>query len=94
MKLRKKFLFYLLAIISALALSAETAVDAIILHDIIEDPWVLGLSFFIVATIFTFLVAGLLSIRIKKRSLGSFIDPSFTRIRLIKKKEILYHIIA
>lgn len=91
-RIRKKLLFYYLAILSAL-LSAITGIfDVIYSYEYIKDPWSLCLSIFIVGLIFTIFISIFLSIG--KKKLGSYIDPSFNGLRLIGKKEFCYQLLA
>jgi len=56
---------------------------------------ILGFSIFFIGFFITFLITSILSVRWKNRCLGSyFIDPSFNGLRLLKKQEIKYHILA
>ena len=93
-KIRRRYLFYILAFTSAIIAAIVAGIDTIA-GDLIDDPWSLSLSCFILAFIISFLISILLSIPIKGKSLGGrTIDPTFKRIRLIKKEEIIYHLLA
>ncbi|MCD6473827.1 MAG: Lrp/AsnC ligand binding domain-containing protein [Thermoplasmata archaeon] len=93
MRLRKKYLFYVLALASAAIGAAGTTTDTYIsMH--VSNPWALCLSIFIVGVIVTFLLTSLLSIKVGGKAIGSRIDPSFHGIRLIRKHEIKYQTIA
>jgi DNA-binding Lrp family transcriptional regulator len=95
MKVRKKYLFYLLVLTSSVIAAIVVGIDTTIRVKFIQNPYAFGLACFLVGTLITLLVALFLSIPIKGRSIGNrFIDPSFERIRLIKKEEIKYHIFA
>jgi DNA-binding Lrp family transcriptional regulator len=95
MKIRRKYLFYALAFASAIIAASMTAVDATIIAGIITNPWTFGFSCFIVGIIITILLVLILSIPINGNSIGSkIIDPSFKRIRMIKREEVKYHILA
>ena len=97
MKIRRKYLFYTLAFTSAIIAAAVSAIDAKIINDvIIDDPLAFGVSCFIVGIIVSLIIVLIFSIPIKKgKSLGSkIIDPSFKQIRLVRKEEIKYHIVA
>ncbi|HEC76983.1 MAG TPA: hypothetical protein ENI33_06985 [Thermoplasmatales archaeon] len=94
MRIRKKYLFYTLAIVSSIAYSLEASIDSVVLYKIIENPWVYCLSFFIVGISFTFFATLFLSIPFKNKSIGSLIDPSFKKIRILKRREIKYQIVA
>ena len=96
MKIRRKYLFYALAFASAIIAAAVSAIDAKIINDVItDDPWAFGVSCFVVGTLISLIIILFFSIPVKKKSLGSrVIDPSFRRLRLFKKEELKYHIIA
>lgn len=94
MRIRKKYLFYTLAIASSIAYSLEASIDSVALYRIIENPWIYCLSFFLVGVLFTFFAVIFLSIPLKNKSIGSFIDPSFKKIRILKKEEVKYQILA
>lgn len=94
MRIRKKYLFYTLAIASSIAYSGEASIDSIVLYKIIENPWVYCLAFFLVGVLFTFFAIIFLSIPFKNKSIGSFIDPSFIRLRILKKEEVKYQVLA
>jgi len=96
MKIRRKYLFYALAFTSAIIAAAVSAIDAKIINDVItDDPWAFGVSCFVVGTLISLIIVLFFSIPVKKKSLGSrVIDPSFRRLRLFKKEELKYHIIA
>ena len=96
MKIRRKYLFYALAFTSAIIAAAVSAIDAKIINDVItDDPWAFGVSCFVVGTLISLIIILFFSIPVKKKSLGSrVIDPSFRRLRLFKKEELKYHIIA
>ncbi|MFH1101983.1 MAG: Lrp/AsnC ligand binding domain-containing protein [Methanobacteriota archaeon] len=95
MIIRKKYLFYTLAIISSFIAALTTSVDTIISNSYIKNPWAFGFSLFFVGSIITLLITLVFSIPIKKRSIGAkILDPSFKRIRLVQKKELKYHSIA
>jgi len=75
----------------------RSAIDAKIINDVIvDDPLAFGVSCFIVGIIISLIIVLVFSIPIKKgKSLGAItIDPSFKSIRLVKKQELKYHIIA
>ncbi len=93
MRIRKKYLFYVLALASAIIAAAGTTTDTYI-SMYVSNPWALCLSIFIVGTIVTFLLTSLLSIKVGGKAVGSRIDPSFHGIRLIRKQEIKYQTIA
>jgi DNA-binding Lrp family transcriptional regulator len=93
-KIRKRYLFFVLAFSSALISAILAGVDSYV-QLFIENPWVFGLSLFIVALFITIIFSLILSIPYKGKSLGALsIDPTFQKIRLIRKEELLYHILA
>ncbi|MFO7677249.1 MAG: Lrp/AsnC ligand binding domain-containing protein [Thermoplasmatota archaeon] len=93
-KIRKRYLFFVLAFTSALISAALAGYDAYV-QLFIENPWVFGLSLFVVTLIITIIISLILSIPIKGKSLGALsIDPTFQRVRLIQKEEVVYHILA
>lgn len=96
MKIRRKYLFYTLAFTSAIIAALVSAIDATIISLYIPDVLAFGLSCFVVGIFISFVIILVLSIPIKKdRSLGSIIiDPSFSRIRLVRREEIKYHLVA
>ena len=95
MKIRKKYLFYILAFTSSIIAALVSAVDATISSIVITDPWIFSLSCFLVGIIISLAISLLLSIPVKGYSLGSkIIDPSFKRLRLLKREEIKYHLLA
>lgn len=94
MKIRKKYLFYYLATISAIFVAASASFDTLISKKYIDDPWVLCLSFFIVGLTLTFFIIVCLSLPAFKKSLGVHLDPSFKGVRLLRKDEVIYHITA
>lgn len=94
MKIRRKYLFYVLAFTSSIIAALISGIDAI-LNLYLRNPWVIGLSIFFMGVIISFIFTLFLSIPYKGRSLGArTIDPLFTRIRFIKKEEIKYHLLA
>jgi len=95
MKIRRKYLFYALAFASAIIAAGVSAIDATISALYIPNPWAFGLSCFLVGTVVSLFIILIFSIPIKGGSLGAkIIDPSFKRIRLVRKEEIKYHILA
>jgi len=93
-RIRKRYLFYILAFSSAIITALVSGLDSVT-QLYITNPWVLGLVCFIFGIIISLSFSLLLSIPIKGKSLGSHtIDPSFHRIRLIKKEEVVYQLLA
>lgn len=95
MKIRKKYLFYVLVLSSSILAALIVGIDTTIRVKFIQNPYAFGIACFLVGTFITFLISLFLSIRIKGKSIGrKILDPSFDRIRLIKREEIKYHIVA
>jgi len=95
MKIRRKYLFYALAFTSAIITAGVSTIDAAIGARYIPNPWAFGFSCFIVGIFISLIIVCIFSIPIKGRSLGSrVIDPSFKRLRLVRKEELKYHILA
>jgi len=95
MRIGKKYLLYALVITSSFIAAAVTALDSYISSNYIKNAWAFGFSIFFVGFFATFLLCIFLSISYKRKSLGSrFIDPSFKKLRFIKKKELKYHLLA
>ena len=93
-RIRKRYLFFVLAFSSAIISAIVAGVDAVAVENII-NPWAVTLSCFILALIVAILIGLILSIPVKNKSIGAkTIDPSFKSIRLIKKQEIKYQILA
>jgi len=94
LRIRKKYLFYILAFSSSIIAAIGSGIDTIT-DTLINDPLVLGLSCFLIGIIISFLFTLLFSIPIGKKSLGArTIDPSFKRIRLLKRQEVGLHLLA
>jgi len=93
MRIRKKFLFYILGLSSAIIAASGTTVDTYV-SSFIRNPWALCLSIFLMGSIVTTILTLLLSIPLNGKAIGSRIDPSFNGVRLLRKKEIKYHIVA
>lgn len=94
MKIRKKYLFYVLAFSSAIIAALLSGID-VILEQYLKNPWVLGLSIFYFGVLMSFIFTLVLSVPYNGGSLGSrTIDPTFRRIRLLRKEEIKYHLLA
>jgi DNA-binding Lrp family transcriptional regulator len=95
MRIRKKYLFYILALSSAIIAAAVSALDSAVGSLFIPNPWALGFSCFIVGIFVSLIIVLFFSIPVGKESLGArLIDPSFKRIRLVKREELLYHLFA
>lgn len=94
MIIRKKYLLYILAFTSAIITAINSGIDVIVGKSI-PNVWALGLVSFIVGLPVTLLLALFFSIHIGGKSLGArFIDPTFHRLRLIRKQEIVPQILA
>jgi DNA-binding Lrp family transcriptional regulator len=97
MIIRKKYLFYVLAITSSFIAAAVTGVDSFVGGQLAfkYDPWAFAFSLFFVGTIVTLLISLLLTIKINGKSLGAkILDPSFKQLRMVQKSEMRYHLIA
>jgi len=97
MNIRKKYLFYVLAITSSFIAAVVTAFDSFVGGQGIfkTDPWAFAFCLFFGGAIITLVITLVLSLPVKGRSLGGIIlDPSFKRIRLLEKSELKYHLIA
>jgi DNA-binding Lrp family transcriptional regulator len=95
MRIRRKYLFYLLAFLSSVIAASVAAIDATICSLYIKDPWAFSLSCFVVGTFISLLIVLFFSLPAGGGSLGSkIIDPSFKRVRLLRKEEIKYHVFA
>jgi len=93
-KIRRKYLFFTLAISSALIAALISGIDTIATKQI-SDPSVLTLSCFILGVIMSFILGTILSLKIKGKTIGSkTIDPTFKGIRFLKKEEFFYHVLA
>jgi len=95
MRIRKKFLLYFLALSSALLSALGSGIDTTISRWFITDPWTLGIACFFGGVIIALLFTLAFSLPFKGKSLGSRVmDPSFTRLRMIRKEEVKYQILA
>ena len=95
MRIRKKFLLYALALSSALLSALGSGIDATISRWFIPNPWAFGIACFFVGVIIALLFTLVFSLPLKGKSLGArVIDPSFTRLRMIRKKEVKYQVLA
>jgi len=93
-RIRKRYLFYVLAFASSIIVAFNSGLDVFAQRDI-PNPWALGIACFILAVIVSFLITVILSIKYKDKTLGAkTVDPSFRGIRLIKKKELVPHLLA
>jgi len=95
MRIRKKYLFYVLAFSSAIIAAVNSGVDATVSALYITDAWALGLAIFLIGIPVTIGFGLFFSIPIKKKSVGSrIVDPSFKRLRLLRKAEVKPQILA
>ncbi len=95
MRIRKKYLFYVLALVSSVTAALVSSVDATINALYIKNAVVLGLACFLVGVPLTFLIILTFSIPIGEKSLGGrVIDPSFKRVRMVRREELKYHVLA
>ena len=95
MIIRKKYLFYALALSSAVAAAFASGIDAVVSSLFLHDPWAFGVACFLVGVIIALIFSIILSIRYKDRSIGSrIIDPSFNHLRFIKREEIKYQLLS
>jgi len=97
MIIRKKYLFYILAITSSFIAAAVTAIDSYVGGQpaFKYDPWSFAFALFFIGSVITLLITLALSVKVKGESLGArVLDPSFKHIRMVKKSEVKYHLIA
>jgi len=97
MIIRKKYLFYVLAITSSFIAAAVTGVDSFVggQSAFKYDPWAFAFSLFFVGAIVTFLISLILSIKFKGKSVGAkILDPSFKKVRMVQKSEVKFHLAA
>lgn len=99
-KLRRKYLFYAVAILSSIIASITVGLDAIITSEMSkfyspeEVSWVYGFSAFSVGLLISLAISLFLSIKVKGRCLGSFVDPAFNGLKVIRREELKYHLLA
>lgn len=95
MRIRKKYLLYALVITSSFIAAAVTGLDSYISSKYIKNAWAFGFSIFFIGLFATLFICIFLSISYNRKSIGArFIDPSFKRLRFIKKEELKYHLVA
>jgi DNA-binding Lrp family transcriptional regulator len=97
MIIRKKYLFYVLAITSSFIAAAVTGVDSFVGSQpaFKYDPWAFAFSLFFIGAFITLLVSIALSLPYKGTSIGAhLLDPSFRRLRMVQKSELKYHLVA
>jgi DNA-binding Lrp family transcriptional regulator len=95
MKIRRRYLFFILVLTSSIISAAVAAIDTTISARYISNPLHFSVSVFVVGIFVSFLIILIFSIPVGKKSLGSLIiDPSFRRVRLPRKEELGYHLLA
>ncbi len=95
MIIRKKYLFYVLALTSAAIAALSSGVDAVISSLFIHDPWAFGVACFLVGVVVAFIFSIFFSIRYKGKPLGArVIDPSFNHLRMIRREEVKYQLLS
>jgi DNA-binding Lrp family transcriptional regulator len=97
MIIRKKYLFYVLAITSSFISAAVTGIDSFVggQSAFKYDPWAFAFSLFFIGAIVTFLISLILSVKHRGKSLGAkILDPSFKQVRMVQKSEMKYHVVA
>jgi DNA-binding Lrp family transcriptional regulator len=93
-KIRRRYLFYVLAFSSSIIAAIISGVDKYT-QIYIPNPWSFGVACFIVGVLISIVFSLFLSINYKNKSLGAIsIDPSFKKIRFLKKEELPYHLFA
>lgn len=99
-RIRRKYLFYVVAILSSIISSITVGLDTIItsrmsaFYSPDEVSWIFGFSAFFIGFLISTLIGSFFSIRLNNRRIGSLIDPAFHGIRLIKREELKYHLFA
>ena len=97
MIIRKKYLFYVLAITSSFIAAGVTGIDSFVGSQpaFKYDPWAFSFALFFIGAVITLIISLVLSIKFKGKSLGAkVLDPSFKQLRMVKKSEIKYHLVA
>ncbi len=94
LRIRKKYLFYVLLLVSSVLGAISASLDGIISHLYIENSWVFGMAVMVAGIPVTLTIAGVLSLPWKGRSLGARVDPSFRRLRMLRRHELGYHVLA
>jgi len=95
MKIRRKYLFYVIAFTAAIISAINSGLDATVTTLFVPDGWALGFAIFLIGIPVTLLLGLLFSIPFKGKSLGArFTDPSFKRLRLIRKEELFPQTVA
>ncbi len=95
MKIRKRYLFYVLAFSSAIISAINAGIDASVSTLFVPNGWALGFATFAIGIPVTLILGLLLSIPVKGRSVGSRVtDPSFVRLRLLRREELVPQLLA
>ncbi len=97
MIIRKKYLFYILAITSSFIAAGVTGIDSFVGSQpaFKYDAWAFSFALFFIGAVITLFISLVLSIKFKGKSLGAkVLDPSFKKLRMVKKSEIKYHLVA
>jgi len=101
LRVRRKYLFYIVAITSTIFSAVTVGMDTLITSRLSEYypagevSWIYGFNTFFIGLFTTILICLFLSIRVRGRRLGSvIIDPAFDGLRFITKEEFRYHIFA
>jgi DNA-binding Lrp family transcriptional regulator len=92
--MRKRYLFYTLLFISAIIDAVAALFDSYLLNNVTTDPFVYTSALFMAGFVVCCVLGIFFSTGIRGRSIGSLIDPAFRRIRIFKKAELPYHLIA
>lgn len=92
--MRKRYIFYTLAILSSVFTVFTIVLDTFLTSVYQVDPFIYGLSTFIVGTLISILFIALLMIPVKRTRLVKFLDPNFSMFRILKGEEVYYHILA
>jgi len=97
MIIRKKYLFYILAVTSSFIAATVTALDSYVgaQSPFINDPWAFAFCLLFVGVIITILITLILSVPVHGKSIGSkILDPSFKKIRFVHKTELKNHFVS
>lgn len=95
MKIRKRYLFYVLAFSSAIISAINAGIDATVSSLFIPNGWALGFATFAVGIPVTLTIALLFSIPVKGKRVGARVtDPSFSGLRLLRREEVVPQLLA
>jgi len=93
-RIRKRYLFYILAFSSAIIAALVSGLDTIS-QFYIPDPLALGVACFMFGVIISIIFSLFFSIKIKGKTIGQkTVDPSFQGARLLRKQELKYQLLA